>query len=612
MRSRARRRRRRNDLARVAVCLASVARASGARGDATANAADDGSNTQAGATDALLDVVRVRVRASEAMTASARTAQTLEASLSAAIGEREAFEAFEAFATTRGLKREYCGSENSWPCEESARRAKIFAENFRVLSELEATASLGDESRRHHHHRDDGDGDDGERDESKSSKVSSRVRFGPNLWSVRTKEEFEKSIGTLKPSPTEERDRSKEKKDGWRRMHQEFLRRNEDIWKNERSSEGDLFDAENLPTHWDWRDVGGVGRVWEQGLCGGCWAFTTAAAVEGVHYIWTKEPVTLSPQMLLECDPIDQDCVGGNMVTGYQYAVMKGGISAAGDYPVHPYTLKTSEVGPCRTNTARKHAASIDDYIILDNDWKDLKSAIYMQPVSVAVNALGAPFRFYSGGILTYDDCQPDWNRSPNLINHAVVAVGYGHDDDSDLDYVIIKNSWGENWGEGGYARIAIQGEAYNATCGLLIEAVAPLKLSNLTYADPDYIQGLDDFIDWTPKMDVNTVGGIVYVVLTAVVLVAALSMGVLTVISCMTEDDGYYYSDLDYDEYDKHFNVKDQKFGSERDLSGLSVSRERSRFEAHSEPVTGLEYAGRSGRDPRDQYDVVPVRDTL
>ena len=90
------------------------------------------------------------------------------------------------------------------------------------------------------------------------------------------------------------------------------------------------------PNERDWRDKGAVSRVWEQGACGGCWAFTTTTAMEGIHYIWTRKKTALSPQMLLECDPLDQDCAGGNMVTGFQYAVMKGGVS--------------SEVGWCQAN----------------------------------------------------------------------------------------------------------------------------------------------------------------------------------------------------------------------------------------------------------------------
>ena len=54
-------------------------------------------------------------------------------------------------------------------------------------------------------------------------------------------------------------------------------------------------------------------------------------------------------------------------------------------------------------------------------------------------------------------------------LNHAALIVGWGKEedqaDDNELDYWLVKNSWGPNWGEDGYIRIAIkEGEG---VCGI-------------------------------------------------------------------------------------------------------------------------------------------------
>ena len=50
-----------------------------------------------------------------------------------------------------------------------------------------------------------------------------------------------------------------------------------------------------------------------------------------------------------------------------------------------------------------------------------------------------------------------------DTIDHSVTIVGYGSE--QGLDYWLVKNSWGTNWGEKGYVRIAIK--PGNGICGI-------------------------------------------------------------------------------------------------------------------------------------------------
>lgn len=86
---------------------------------------------------------------------------------------------------------------------------------------------------------------------------------------------------------------------------------------------------------------------------------------------------------------------------------------------------------------------------ITEGDEAELKQAVYQQPVSVTFQVVD-DFSGYTSGVYTSTTCQ----NGPTDVNHAVLAVGYGHDSESDLDYWLVKNSWGTTWGDKGYFKI--------------------------------------------------------------------------------------------------------------------------------------------------------------
>lgn len=88
------------------------------------------------------------------------------------------------------------------------------------------------------------------------------------------------------------------------------------------------------------------------------------------------------------------------------------------------------------------------------------KSAIQEQPVLVTFRVHEMAFFQYQRGILPERACG-------GSLNHSMVAVGYGHTREDQL-FVIVQNSWGEDWGEQGYLRVQLTDED---RCGLMAQA---------------------------------------------------------------------------------------------------------------------------------------------
>lgn len=70
-------------------------------------------------------------------------------------------------------------------------------------------------------------------------------------------------------------------------------------------------------------------------------------------------------------------------------------------------------------------------------------------PISVAIYASGSLFAYYKSGVYYDYDCV----LVGASVDHAVVVVGFGTL--NGVDYFLIRNSWGTNWGISGYMMLA-------------------------------------------------------------------------------------------------------------------------------------------------------------
>ena len=228
-----------------------------------------------------------------------------------------------------------------------------------------------------------------------------------------------------------------------------------------------------LPKHHNWGDKINFGEIIHQGTCAGCWAYSTAAVVEAAQFISSGVHQRLSPYSLIDCDNLDHGCMTGNMASAYAWIqTSRHGIPKLGAYPER------------RNNGCDRPALGMEpgtrtkgycDLPVLSRDSeRQMLEALWQQPVAVGVNIHA--LQFYESGIVKKEDCPPADSNPLKAINHAAVLTGWGYDESSDQYYWILRNTYGDHWGEDGYARLAFgQDENNFGTCALYTEGNFPL-----------------------------------------------------------------------------------------------------------------------------------------
>lgn len=232
-----------------------------------------------------------------------------------------------------------------------------------------------------------------------------------------------------------------------------------------------------IPSSIDWVKNGAVTYPKDQGQCGSCWSFSTTGALEGAYYIKYGILESFSEQQLVDCDNFrnggkDFGCNGGLMDNAFTWIMKNGGLCSEDEYPYSSGTTEKS--GTCDNSCEVVYGSEIVSYMnVIPSSDSQMILAIVQQPVSIAIEADQREFQLYKSGVFT-GTCGVN-------LDHGVLVVGYGTMDGN--DYYLVKNSWGEYWGQDGYIYLGRgtnpeTGQSYNdgnGQCGILMEGSYPV-----------------------------------------------------------------------------------------------------------------------------------------
>lgn len=221
----------------------------------------------------------------------------------------------------------------------------------------------------------------------------------------------------------------------------------------------------------NWVKKGAVTPVKNQGQCGSCWSFSTTGALEGAYYIQNGHLDSFSEQQLVDCDNHknggkDMGCNGGLMDNAFNWIEKNGGLCLESDYKY--VSGNSKKATSCDTSCSIVKDSALSGYIdVSPNSDEAMMEALSKQPVSIAIQADQKDFQLYSSGVFT--------GSCGTKLDHGVLLVGY--DSENGEDYYLVKNSWGESWGDKGYIKLG-KGSQYNngnGQCGLLMQGSYPI-----------------------------------------------------------------------------------------------------------------------------------------
>jgi len=169
----------------------------------------------------------------------------------------------------------------------------------------------------------------------------------------------------------------------------------------------------------------------------------------------------MSEEMLVDCSKQNHGCGGGSMDLAFQF-VEKNGLCTEKSYP---YIAGGGKAGKCKASSCTQAlpAGAVTGFHDVSPTEKALMSAVMIGPVSIAVEADKKVFQSYKTGVMT--------GMCGTNLDHGILTVGYGTE--SGTDYWLVKNSWGNVWGQAGFGKLE-RGKGGKGECGILTGATYP------------------------------------------------------------------------------------------------------------------------------------------
>merc|ERR1719346_117687 len=252
-------------------------------------------------------------------------------------------------------------------------------------------------------------------------------------------------------------------------------------WRGNSSNSHDLLavQVEDLPADFNWCNKDGVSycsisrNQHIPQYCGSCWAHGAVSALaDRVKIARKAQGIDINPsvQHLLNCGGVGS-CHGGSVDGPYQWLLeiseQGAGISYETSQPYLACTPESeegfcphvdttckpinvartcgsfgAEGGPC-TGLSSYPNISISDYGSIGGADAMMKEIYARGPISCGIDAM--PLLNYESGII---------KTAGDQVDHVISVVGWGTDPKEGF-FWIVRNSWGEYWGEMGFVRVA-------------------------------------------------------------------------------------------------------------------------------------------------------------